>query len=158
MTGVEQPIYFWVPSIAPSGMAFYTGDLFPEWQGNLFVGAMAGRRLVRLVLDGERVVAEEKLLDGARPARSARCGRGRTARFTCSRAIRWCELRRANKHAIRLRRTPVALRHPELALGHAIAGRGLFGRQRERRQPARNSRCALKSVPPPRRGLSFASR
>ena len=63
MQGVEQPIYFWVPSIAPSGMAFYTGALFPEWRGNLFVGAMAGRHLVRLVLDGERVVAEEKLLE-----------------------------------------------------------------------------------------------
>jgi glucose/arabinose dehydrogenase len=63
MDGVEQPIYFWVPSIAPSGMAFYTGNLFPEWRGNLFVGAMAGRHLVRLVLDGERVVAEEKLLE-----------------------------------------------------------------------------------------------
>jgi glucose/arabinose dehydrogenase len=63
MEGVEEPIYFWVPSIAPSGMAFYTGDLFPEWRGNLFIGAMAGRHLVRLVLDGERVVAEEKLLE-----------------------------------------------------------------------------------------------
>jgi aldose sugar dehydrogenase len=63
MPGVEEPIYFWVPSIAPSGMAFYTGDLFPEWQGNLFIGAMAGRHLVRLVLDGERVVAEERLLE-----------------------------------------------------------------------------------------------
>jgi glucose/arabinose dehydrogenase len=63
MPGVEQPIYYWVPSIAPSGMAFYTGELFPEWRGNLFVGAMAGRHLVRLVLDGERVVAEEKLLE-----------------------------------------------------------------------------------------------
>jgi len=63
MEGVEQPIYYWVPSIAPSGMAFYTGDLFPEWRGNLFVGAMAGRHLVRLVLDGERVVAEERLLE-----------------------------------------------------------------------------------------------
>jgi glucose/arabinose dehydrogenase len=60
---VEEPIYFWVPSIAPSGMAFYTGDLMPEWRGNLFVGAMAGRHLVRLVLDGERVVAEERLLE-----------------------------------------------------------------------------------------------
>ena len=60
--GVEQPIYFWVPSIAPSGMTFYTGDLFPEWKGNLFVGAMAAQSLVRLVLDGERVVAEERLL------------------------------------------------------------------------------------------------
>lgn len=63
MPGVEQPIYYWVPSIAPSGMTFYTGDLFPEWRGNLFVGAMAGRHLVRLVLGGERVVAEEKLLE-----------------------------------------------------------------------------------------------
>ena len=60
--GMEQPIYFWAPSIAPSGMAFYTADLFPEWKGNLFVGAMAGEHLVRLVLDGEKVVAEEKLL------------------------------------------------------------------------------------------------
>ncbi|MDX1562556.1 MAG: PQQ-dependent sugar dehydrogenase [Gammaproteobacteria bacterium] len=61
--GIEEPIYYWVPSIAPSGMAFYTGDLMPEWQGNLFIGAMAGRHLVRLVLDGERVVAEEQLLE-----------------------------------------------------------------------------------------------
>jgi glucose/arabinose dehydrogenase len=62
MNGVEQPIYFWVPSIAPSGMLFYTGNMFPQWKGNLFIGAMAGQHLVRLVLDGERVVAEEKLL------------------------------------------------------------------------------------------------
>jgi len=61
--GVDEPIYFWVPSIAPSGMAFYTGNLFPEWRGNLFVGAMAGKHLVRLVLQGERVVAEESLLE-----------------------------------------------------------------------------------------------
>jgi glucose/arabinose dehydrogenase len=60
--GLEQPVYYWTPSIAPSGMAFYTGDLFPEWKGNLFVGALAGSHLARLVLDGERVVAEERLL------------------------------------------------------------------------------------------------
>ena len=59
---VEEPIYYWVPSIAPSGMMFYTGDMFPEWKGNLFIGAMAGQHLVRLVLKGERVVAEEQLL------------------------------------------------------------------------------------------------
>jgi aldose sugar dehydrogenase len=59
---VEQPIYYWVPSIAPSGMMFYTGDMFPEWKGNLFIGAMAGQSLVRLVLNGERVVSEERLL------------------------------------------------------------------------------------------------
>ena len=62
LPGVEEPRYFWVPSIAPSGMAFYTGNLFPDWKGNLFVGAMAGQALVRLVLDGEKVVAEERLL------------------------------------------------------------------------------------------------
>jgi glucose/arabinose dehydrogenase len=62
LKGVEEPIYYWVPSIAPSGMMFYTGDLFPEWKGNLFIGAMAGQHLVRLVLKGERVIAEEKLL------------------------------------------------------------------------------------------------
>ena len=62
MEGIEEPIYFWVPSIAPSGMMFYTGDLFPEWKGNLFIGAMVGQHLVRLILNGERVVAEERLL------------------------------------------------------------------------------------------------
>ena len=62
MPGIEQPIYYWVPSIAPSGMMFYTGTLFPDWNGNLFVGAMAGQHLVRLVLKGERVIAEERLL------------------------------------------------------------------------------------------------
>ncbi len=62
MKGVEEPVYFWVPSIAPSGMMFYTGDLFPEWKGNVFVGALAGQHLARLVLNGERVVAEESLL------------------------------------------------------------------------------------------------
>ncbi len=60
--GMEQPVYFWTPSIAPSGAAFYIGTLVPEWTGNLFVGALAGQHLSRLVLDGERVVAEEKLL------------------------------------------------------------------------------------------------
>jgi glucose/arabinose dehydrogenase len=62
---MAQPIHYWVPSIAPSGMAFYQGDAFPKWQGDLFVGALAGELLVRLELDGERVVAEERLLDGA---------------------------------------------------------------------------------------------
>jgi glucose/arabinose dehydrogenase len=60
--GMEQPVYYWDPSIAPSGMAFYTGQLMPEWRNNLFVGALAGRALHRLVLDGERVVGEEVLL------------------------------------------------------------------------------------------------
>jgi glucose/arabinose dehydrogenase len=60
--GMEQPIYHWVPSIAPSGMAFNTGDLFPNWRGNLFVGALAAQALVRLELDGEKIVKEERLL------------------------------------------------------------------------------------------------
>jgi glucose/arabinose dehydrogenase len=60
--GMEQPVYFWTPDIAPAGIAFYTGKLFPAWQGDLFVAALAGKHLVRLVLSGERVVAEERLL------------------------------------------------------------------------------------------------
>jgi glucose/arabinose dehydrogenase len=60
--GMEQPVYFWTPDIAPAGIAFYTGKLFPAWQGNLFVSALAGRALVRLVLEKDRVIAEERLL------------------------------------------------------------------------------------------------
>jgi aldose sugar dehydrogenase len=60
--GMEQPIKYWVPSIAPSGMAFYTGDLFPAWRGSLFVGALAGQFLVRLELKGDTVGSEERLL------------------------------------------------------------------------------------------------
>lgn len=61
--GLEQPIHYWDPSIAPSGMAFYTGDKFPKWRGNLLVGALKFRLLARLVLDGERVVGEERILE-----------------------------------------------------------------------------------------------
>ena len=64
--GMEQPIWYWVPSIAPSGMAFYTGNLFPAWRGNLFVGALAGQLLARLELDGDKVVKEERLLQQLR--------------------------------------------------------------------------------------------
>jgi aldose sugar dehydrogenase len=60
--GMEPPIWYWVPSIAPSGMAFSTGDLFPGWRGNLFVGALVDRSLVRLELDGEKAVKEDRLL------------------------------------------------------------------------------------------------
>ena len=63
--GMAQPLYKWVPSIAPSGMAFYTADKFPRWRGNLFVGALRDRSLVRLVVDGEKVLKEERLLRGA---------------------------------------------------------------------------------------------
>ena len=61
--GMEQPLYFWVPSIAPSGMAFYTGGKFPKWRNSLFVGALRGQLLVRLELSGDRVVREERLLE-----------------------------------------------------------------------------------------------
>jgi glucose/arabinose dehydrogenase len=63
--GMAQPVHVWVPSIAPSGMAFYTGERFPRWRGDLFVGALRDRMLVRLRLDGEKVVKEERLLKGA---------------------------------------------------------------------------------------------
>jgi aldose sugar dehydrogenase len=66
--GMEQPVYYWDPSIAPSGATFYTAALVPEWQGNLFVGALAGQALHRMLLDGDQVVGEEILLSdlGAR--------------------------------------------------------------------------------------------
>ncbi|PWB65205.1 MAG: hypothetical protein C3F17_04675 [Bradyrhizobiaceae bacterium] len=60
--GMEPPIKHWVPSIAPSGMAFYTGDLFPAWKGSVLVGALAGSMLVRVELDGETAGREERLL------------------------------------------------------------------------------------------------
>ena len=60
--GLEQPVYYWVPSIATSGLAFYNGDLFPEWKGNVFVGGLGGERVERLVLDGDKVIAAEVLL------------------------------------------------------------------------------------------------
>jgi glucose/arabinose dehydrogenase len=60
--GMEQPIKYWVPSIAPSGMAFYTANLFPKWTGSLFTGALAGKMLVRLSLNGNVVTGEERLL------------------------------------------------------------------------------------------------
>ena len=61
--GMEQPIHYWDPSIAPSGLMFYTGAAFPNWKGNAFVGALGYRLLVRLELDGERVRVEERLLE-----------------------------------------------------------------------------------------------
>lgn len=61
--GMAQPLLQWTPSIAPSGMAFYTGDRFPAWRGNLFVGALRGQMLVRLEVDGEHILREERLLE-----------------------------------------------------------------------------------------------
>jgi glucose/arabinose dehydrogenase len=59
---MEQPVYFWTPDIAPAGISFYNGRQFPAWQGNLFVSALAGKYLIRLVLNNERVIGEERLL------------------------------------------------------------------------------------------------
>jgi aldose sugar dehydrogenase len=62
--GLEQPLYYWDPSIAPSGMAFVTSDRYPGWKGSLLVGSLKFRQLVRLDLDGPRVIREERLLGG----------------------------------------------------------------------------------------------
>jgi glucose/arabinose dehydrogenase len=60
--GMEQPVYFWNPDIAPSGLLFYTGSRFPDWTGDLFLGALLGKHLIRLRIREDRVVFEEKLL------------------------------------------------------------------------------------------------
>jgi glucose/arabinose dehydrogenase len=60
--GMQQPVYYWDPVIAPSGAQFYSGKLFPAWKGSLFIGALREQRLVRLAIDGEKVVGEEHLL------------------------------------------------------------------------------------------------
>ena len=60
--GIEQPVYYWDPVIAPGGMTVYDGDMFPAWRGNLLVAALKEKHIARLVLDGNRVVGEERLL------------------------------------------------------------------------------------------------
>lgn len=62
--GMEQPLFYWDPSIAPSGAAFYTGEVWPAWKNSLFVGALAGQLLSRLSTKGEAVTGEERLLAG----------------------------------------------------------------------------------------------
>ena len=62
--GMEPPLHYWVPSIAPSGMAFYEGSTIPTWRGNLLVGAMGRRHIARLVFRDGRLALEEKLLAG----------------------------------------------------------------------------------------------
>jgi glucose/arabinose dehydrogenase len=60
--GLEQPVYYWDPVISPSGLTIYSGDLFPEWKGNFFIGGLSSETLVRLVVENDRVVGEERLL------------------------------------------------------------------------------------------------
>ena len=62
--GMEQPLHYWDPSIAPSGMAFITSDLYPGWKGGLLVGALAGSHIARLTVDGSKVTPSEKLFEG----------------------------------------------------------------------------------------------
>ncbi|MCY3547424.1 MAG: PQQ-dependent sugar dehydrogenase [Gemmatimonadetes bacterium] len=74
MEGMEQPQHIWVPSIGASGLAFYTGDKFPEWQGNLLAGGLAGQRIDRLTVEDGRVVASETILQGMGRVRDVRQG------------------------------------------------------------------------------------
>ena len=74
MEGMEQPRHYWVPSIATSGLLFYTGDAFPGWKGSAFVGGLVGQQLARLTLDGQRVTGEETLLEGLGRIRDIRQG------------------------------------------------------------------------------------
>jgi glucose/arabinose dehydrogenase len=60
--GLEQPVYYWDPVVSPSGLTIYSGDLFPEWKGSFFIGGLSSEALVRVVLEGDRVVGEERLL------------------------------------------------------------------------------------------------
>ena len=60
--GMEQPVYYWDPVISPSGMVFYTGDAIPEWKNNLFISGLSGAHIVRLVIENNKVVGEERLL------------------------------------------------------------------------------------------------
>ena len=78
--GMQDPVWHWTPSIAPSGMAFYTGDLFPGWKGSLINGALKFELLSRLTLKGDKAVREERLLQGLRERiRDVRQGPGRRA-------------------------------------------------------------------------------
>jgi glucose/arabinose dehydrogenase len=72
--GMEQPVHVWVPSIGISGATFYTGDRFPAWKGNLFIGGMVGEQVGRLTIAGEKVVSRETLLPGVGRVRDVRQG------------------------------------------------------------------------------------
>ena len=83
---MEQPLYYWDPDIAPSGMIFYTGKLFPAWQNSLFIGGLGSTNLVRLTLKGEKVVGRRAAAAGSAAearAHSATCARDPTARSIC---------------------------------------------------------------------------
>jgi len=73
--GMEQPICYWDPVIAPSGAQFYTGDAFPAWRGSLFIGGLKDKLLIRLTMENDRVTGEEHLLaDRGQRVRDVRQG------------------------------------------------------------------------------------
>lgn len=61
--GFREPLYYWTPSVSPSGLLFYTGNRYPSWEGSLFTGALSGKCLIRLTLSDEKIVGEERLLE-----------------------------------------------------------------------------------------------
>lgn len=74
LPGMEQPVIHWTPSIAPCGMAYYNGDKFPNWRGNIFVGALAKTHLRRLIIEDDQVIEQEVLLDGFGRVRDVESG------------------------------------------------------------------------------------
>jgi aldose sugar dehydrogenase len=74
MPGMEDPVHYWVPSIATSGMVIYSGAAFPNWRGNFFVGGLAGETIRRLVMDGRRVSTEHRIFEGRGRVRDIRQG------------------------------------------------------------------------------------
>ena len=74
MEGMEQPLHIWVPSIGVSGLAFYNGDRFPEWKGDLFAGGLSGERIDRLTIEDGQVVASETVFSGMGRVRDVRAG------------------------------------------------------------------------------------
>ncbi|RYY12054.1 MAG: PQQ-dependent sugar dehydrogenase, partial [Chitinophagaceae bacterium] len=61
--GMEQPVYYWDPVVSPSGITFYSSDSIPEWKNNLFISALSGQHIVRLVIENNKVTGEERLLE-----------------------------------------------------------------------------------------------
>ena len=74
LAGMEQPLYYWIPSIAPSGMAFISSDVYPDWKGNLLVGSLKFQYLDRCVIEENKVIKQEKLIDGLGRVRSVKQG------------------------------------------------------------------------------------
>jgi glucose/arabinose dehydrogenase len=60
--GLEQPVYYWDPTISPGGMTFFKGNSIPEWKNNLFIGSLSGMHILRLVIENNKVIGEERLL------------------------------------------------------------------------------------------------